>query len=303
MLALALVAALLGDVGLKNAGTTIGPVTAIDCPADAGVFCARTTGTSVGKLSCAAASPSNTGCITPHDQVLAGKKTIDAGFVVMGETTLSGATVNGNLLVDGGASIAGGLVVDGGITARSRIYGSEITATAGNFVGATGADGGIPRLTMVGTNAASLNTTGLVVAEGVSLPQTSSIGGTAIGGLGTGGFRRLIGGKRFGAPAQLNRLSGTIQRAGNGDGGLAADAGVTQTFFIEVYNETAGASLCFSALKSCSLSVGSFSNACGFTADGGAYIATSDDVRLTIHDTDCLNPPTINIDAEYLGIP
>lgn len=302
MLALALVASLLGDVGLKNAGTTIGPVTAIDCPADAGVFCARTTGTSVGKLSCAAASTSNTGCITPHDQVLAGKKTIDAGFVVMGATTLSGATINGNLLVDGGASIAGGLVVDGGVTVTSGMTAIQVTSRNGTYIGARGADGGLPNLTMVGTNAASLNTTGIVVAEGVSLPQTSSISGTAIGGLGTGGFRRLIGGKRFGASAQLNRLTGVIQRAGNGDGGLAADAGVTQTFFIEVYNETAGASLCFSALRSCSLS-GSFSNACGFTADAGGFIAAYDDVWLTIHDTDCLNPPTINIDAEYLGLP
>lgn len=308
MRSLALTLALLtscafADTALKNAGVTIGPVTGLDCVADGGVFCARTTGTSVGKLSCAAASATNTGCITPRDQVLAGKKTIDGGFVVMGETVLTGALVSGNLTVDGGQYISGGLVVDGGIDAHGALVAQQLKTRGGVVVGAIGADGGIPLLTMNGTNAASLNTTGLVLASGVSIAQGAPMSGYSPGGLGQGAFRKTINGGRKLWPGQLSRLSGTVAAIGNGDGGLAADGGPTQQWFLEVYNETAGTSLCVSSLKACDLPAGGmFGISCGIAADAGGTWVAQDDVVLTIHDIDCLRAPGVNVEAGYVGL-
>lgn len=292
------------DTVLKNAGSTIGPVTSIDCPADAGVFCARTTGTSTGKLTCAVASAANTGCISPTDQVLAGKKTLDGGLTVMGPAILAGPTmVTNNLLVDGGLYVTGGLVVDGGVDAHGALVAQQVKSRGGNYLGATGADGGIPTLAMNGTNAASITTTGLIVASGVSLAQGAPMSGYSPGGLGQGAFRKTINGGRKLWPGQLSRLSGTVAAIGNGDGGLAADGGATQQWFLEVYNQTTTASLCVSALKNCDLAAaGMFGISCGIAADAGGTWAANDDVVLAIHDIDCLRAPAVNVEAGYVGL-
>lgn len=299
----ALAACAHADVGLRNAGTVVGPVTSIDCGADAGVFCARATGTSIGKLSCAAASATNTGCVTPHDQVFAGRKTIDGGLVVMGATTLSGATVSGDLVVDGGTYVTGPLMVDGGVTISSGVTAIQVTSRNGTYIGARGADGGLPNLTMYGTNVASMNTTGLAFASGVSVAQGAPMSGYSPGGLGTGAFRKTINGGRKLWPGQLSRLSGTVATVGNGDGGLAADGGATQQWFLEVYNDTAGVSLCVSSLKACDLpAAGMFGISCGIAADGGGTWEAQDDVVLAIHDVDCLRAPGVNVEAGYVGL-
>lgn len=70
-----------GDVILKNAGATVGPVTSINCAPDAGLFCARDAG-SVGTIRCNAANAVEPGCVTPSAQTFSGAKTFGNSVVL-----------------------------------------------------------------------------------------------------------------------------------------------------------------------------------------------------------------------------
>lgn len=73
----------LADIVLKNGGTTVGPVTSLNCSADAGVLCTRTTG-SVGNLRCNAATAIEPGCVVPSAQTLGGDKTWNGSQRIVG---------------------------------------------------------------------------------------------------------------------------------------------------------------------------------------------------------------------------
>lgn len=66
---------LLGDVGLKQGNTVIGPVRDISCANDGGLLCVRDAGTAIGALRCNSATATEPGCITPAAQTMAGAKT------------------------------------------------------------------------------------------------------------------------------------------------------------------------------------------------------------------------------------
>lgn len=305
---LALVLALLAgcafaDTILKNNGTTVGPVTSLDCALDGGINCSRATGSSTGKLTCVTAAPGVSGCVSSGAQAFGGAKSFNNGVTVHGAVLLDGGVyINGPVLLDGGVQVNGSLFVDAGIIARSGVNALTYVSRNGTFTGATGSDGGTPTLTMVGRDTAAMATTGIQFLDGVNIPHTAPLPAYSPGGPGTGAFRKVVSGKRFSGPGQVSRLSGTVNRVGTGDGGLAVDGGASQVFYIEVYNQTAGVMLCASALKACNLSAGGmFGNPCGPGADAGGFFVQYDDLVLAIHDEDCLDAPSINFNVEYLG--
>lgn len=278
------------DTILKNAGTTVGPINTLECNLDGGLVCTRAPGGTTGKLTCATASQTTSGCVSTGNQDWSGTKTINGGLAV-----------NGAVWIDAGTVINSTLRVDGGLTVKSGVSALGYTATGGTYFGNTRVDGGVGYLDFgdpTGKPGFPLSP-GLTVMSGISLAQVGHLGGFrragAIGG------RVVVTGSRFMGPAQFLRLSGTVVTAGVSDGGLQVDGGASQSFFIGIYNLTTGQMLCTSSDKQCQLTPGFFGGACA--ADAGARVAAADDIELTVYDADCLISPEINISAEYGGLP
>lgn len=74
----------LSDVELRQGNVKIGPVRAIDCKSDGGFYCTRDAGEEIGRLSCASATASEPGCVTPSAQSWAGTKTLTGDMRLVG---------------------------------------------------------------------------------------------------------------------------------------------------------------------------------------------------------------------------
>lgn len=72
------------DVLVQQAGTTAGPVRAINCAADGGLLCTRTTAAGRGDLACNGATASEPGCVTPQAQTFGGNKTFNGDSRIVG---------------------------------------------------------------------------------------------------------------------------------------------------------------------------------------------------------------------------
>lgn len=85
----ALVAAVaLADTDWRNANAEIGPVKAVNCAPDAGLYCSRDAG-SVGNIRCLGATATEPGCVTPSAQTLAGDKTFNGDVRIVGHVHAS----------------------------------------------------------------------------------------------------------------------------------------------------------------------------------------------------------------------
>jgi hypothetical protein len=71
----------LADELLKHAGTNVGPINAINCLADGGLACTRSS-SAVGSIQCLGATATEPGCVTPSAQTFAGQKSFGNGAQV-----------------------------------------------------------------------------------------------------------------------------------------------------------------------------------------------------------------------------
>lgn len=77
--------AVFADTGLRTGNSSsFLQVRELECAADAGLWCIRDAGTSIGKLSCVGATATETGCVTPSAQTYAGTKTLTGDLRLVG---------------------------------------------------------------------------------------------------------------------------------------------------------------------------------------------------------------------------
>lgn len=110
------------DTVFKNAGARLGPVTSINCSADAGISCSRTASTGTGNLSCSSASATELGCVSTSAQTLSGQKTFTGGVRA---PTFGGADGGVYVKTSDGASLVGA-----GVWSVHQPYGVLTQATA-----------------------------------------------------------------------------------------------------------------------------------------------------------------------------
>ncbi len=285
------------DTVLKNAGSSLGPIISLDCSADAGLFCQRPIGTSGGKLSCATATTNTLGCVSTGAQNFTGTKTFNGSTVLDG-----GVMVNGPTWIDAGTFINAALIVDGGVTAKSAIVGLQFKATNGFYVFATRADGGVAYLEGDDPSGKISTGRGFYVGAGPSIPQVAHLDGylAATPPLALYDGTVDFAGSRFVAPAQFLRLSAMVLLTGFGDGGTNHDGGVVQSLRVQVYNANTTAVLCEKEVA-CNVVTGLTAISCA--VDGGALVATSDDIYLRAGFNNCTLYPLMNVSAEYGGLP
>lgn len=262
------------DTKFRNANVDVGPVTILNCVADGGLTCARPVSTGRGDLSCTPASETDTGCVS------------------LGEQNMGRGIKHFAARID----------VDGGIVATSRIYGTEFTATSGNYVGPTRSDGGIGYMSFPSSGLVSFpNSVGVSTASGTSLAQVGHLCGylSAIPPLAAYDGVIDFGASRFVAPAQFLRLSAMVLLSGFGDGGFAHDGGVP-SIRLQVWDQTAFTVLCEKEVP-CNVSTGANGVACAL--DGGARVTAADDIYLRASGSNCLQLPLLNLCGEYGGQP
>lgn len=150
VLLLSLIAtACLADDVIKNAGVRLGPITNLDCSADAGVNCTRTGSTGTGNLRCTSATATELGCVSTTTQSFGGAKTFTGAVQA---PSYGGADAGVFVKLSDGSSLIGAGAWNtyqpyGMITAAAGV----VPGTMGNVNG-TGASKGI---------ASKINVTGL----------------------------------------------------------------------------------------------------------------------------------------------
>lgn len=79
----------LADTGWRQGNASLGPVRDIDCTRDGGLWCSRDAGTQIGSIKCLGATATETGCVTPNAQTLAGDKTLTGDLRLVGHVHAS----------------------------------------------------------------------------------------------------------------------------------------------------------------------------------------------------------------------
>lgn len=167
------------DTFMRNGATNVGPTTSLNCLADGGITCSRTSATSRGNIECHGATIGERGCLATGDQHFPfGQKTFlstDAGFAVYS---------NGRAFVDGGLNVAGDIslrtndFLDFGAGADDRCYsnGTNIRCASTWYFDST--TGGNIFAAASGNNAIALSTNGARIDLGSGSQDHFSSNGT-----------------------------------------------------------------------------------------------------------------------------
>lgn len=232
----------LADVVLKNNGTSIGPVTNLDCSVDGGLVCARAAGG--GKLSCASATTTTPGCVDTGTQNWSGLKNFAASVTIDG-----GLLVTGNLTVDGGAYVQGVVTTDGGLNLAgpaSALLIQGSAGTSGQYLKTTGPGvaptwGTLPSSVSEATWAAQCST--CAVSDGTT--------------------------NRFVGPYwTVNRTVTRVDCSWVTPGTVGSTSATMQ-----IYNVTGSASVCTCAIGACNTAAGTpLSCTCSGSVGGGSLL-------------------------------
>lgn len=176
--------AVFADVLAQQNGTTLGPVRAVNCPADAGIVCSRTNGTPAENLRCTTATSSEPGCLFPGVQTLPnGDKTFPSPVKISGVSHGSLEACDSSHLGTRQTCSTHGAEVFCNGTTNIEYTG---TASAEQVLGVIHVNG-IPVAVMGGSFQTPTSATTVTAIEGSWFAGTTSDGGTVLINLKNGG--------------------------------------------------------------------------------------------------------------------
>lgn len=206
----------LADPVLRNAGSTLGPVTTLDAAADGGLTASRLNG--VGALRCAEGGVTVVGCVTLSSQAFAGDK------LFTGKVNISQHVTDAGAVTAAGAAFTSTLGAGGASSgATPGGTGGAYSFTAGPGGASAGAgNGGTGGAVTIAGGIGGAGAVGRVAGSGGNVVINSGAAGAASGGTGNSSGNITID---TGAPSGAGTAGAIFIGGGNSNGVLIGRPG------------------------------------------------------------------------------